>query len=205
MLKIEVSEMKYLFLVSGPQGSGKSTQAEQLAAVNEAPLFESGHKLREMVERNEPGAREVEQYMEKGELVPHHYVDTLFTEFFARNSSSPILVSDGYPRNLPELKIVQRLCSEDNPVVIGVAINLDETTAVERIIARAQTKTDGDRPDDSPEAIRQRLNLYHEETVPVLEELRANHVLLSVDGSGTIEQVTDLMLSLTQSQISDEA
>jgi adenylate kinase len=182
--------MKLLILVSGPQGSGKSTQAERIATRFDAPIFEAGVELREMVKRNEPGSTEIEAFMKRGELVPHHYVDDLFREFCGRNNGSKLIISDGYPRNLPELSIAESLAKSDGRTIVGVNVDLDETTAIERIIARAHSDSDqADRPDTSASAIKERLRLYHEETVPVLNELRARHQLIVIDGKPTIEEV----------------
>lgn len=183
---------KYLILVSGPQGSGKSTQAELVANNFTAPLFEAGVELRAMVDRHDPGSAEIEAFMKRGDLVPHHYVDDLFTEFAARNQGEKVIVSDGYPRNLPELVITERVAAGDGRVVIGVNVDLDETTAIERIISRAKSKGEGheNRPDNAPAAIKERLRLYHEETVPVLDAIKAKHRLFIIDGTPSIEEVS---------------
>lgn len=178
---------KYLVLVSGPQGSGKSTQAELIAKQFNAPIFEAGVELRSLVERSEPGATEVEAYMKRGDLVPHRYVDKLFGEFFTRNFAASVLVSDGYPRNLPELEIAEQLCGEDR-TIIGLNVQLDEATSIERIMARAKSSEES-RPDNAADAIKKRLRLYHEETVPVLERVKSAHQLIVIDGQPSIEVV----------------
>lgn len=183
---------KVLILVSGPQGSGKSTQAELVAERHGAPIFEAGTELRALVERREPGSAEIEAYMKRGDLVPHHYVDDLFTQFFARNVGSPVLVSDGYPRNLPEFLIAEQLCATNGRDIIGVSVDLDETTAIERIIARAQDGSE-QRPDNTPSAIKERLRLYHEETLPVLEQIKNKHRLFVIDGRPSIQAVQNLI------------
>ncbi len=196
---------KVLILVSGPQGSGKSTQAERLAATLNAPIFEAGVELRAMVERNEPGSSEIEAYMKRGELVPHHYVDDLFKAFFSRHDGTPILVSDGYPRNLPELTIAEQLAATGQRQLVGVNVDLDETTAIERIIARAHSKTDqAKRPDTSAPAIKERLRLYHEETVPVLDQVRQRHRLFVIDGKPPIDEVASLITETLAPILTDE-
>jgi adenylate kinase len=198
---------KFLILVSGPQGSGKSTQAELLAEKYGAPLFEAGVELRALVERREPGSAEIEAFMKRGDLVPHHYVDDLFTEFSARNQGEAMLVSDGYPRNLPELTIAERLAGQDGRKIIGVNVDLDETTAIERIISRAKARGEGheDRPDNAPSAIKERLRLYHEETVPVLDQIKANHRLFVVDGTPSISEVSATIAEHVASLVTHDA
>lgn len=198
---------KYLLLVSGPQGSGKSTQAELLAERLRAPLFEAGVELRAMVERREPGSAEIEAFMKRGDLVPHHYVDDLFREFSARNAGERVLVSDGYPRNLPELGITEQIATTGDRAIIGINVDLNETTAIERIISRAKSRGDGheDRPDNAPDAIKERLRLYHEETEPVLAEIGAKHRLFVIDGQPSIEEVAAQINDHIGSIISDAA
>lgn len=198
---------KYLILVSGPQGSGKSTQAELVAEKFSAPLFEAGVELRAMVERREPGSAEIEAYMKRGDLVPHHYVDDLFTEFAARNQGEDVIVSDGYPRNLPELTITEQVASHSDRKIVGVNVDLDETTAIERIISRAKSKGEGheDRPDNAPAAIKERLRLYHEETVPVLDAIKVKHRLFVIDGKPSIEEVSQTIADHLSSILTNAA
>ncbi|QQG50120.1 MAG: nucleoside monophosphate kinase [Candidatus Berkelbacteria bacterium] len=185
--------MKYLVIVSGPQGSGKTTQAEMVAKKFDMALFEAGKQLRAYVAAKKPGSDDIESAMEKGVLVPHHYLNRLFVNFTEENSARAGLVSDGFPRSLEQWGTVQEVIESSGMKVIGVFVNLRQETALERIRKRTETLNGQvvHRADDTEEALKQRFATYHAETIPVLEFIREHHRLLEVDGSGSVEQVSE--------------
>jgi adenylate kinase len=187
---------KYLIVVSGPQGSGKSTQAESIAARYVMPLFEAGVRLRQYVEDKRPGFEEIERYMEKGLLVPHHYLNDLVFDFVRSENCERGLVTDGFPRSLEQWQVIDAVSRELGAKVLGVYISLSEAVALERIKKRVELHNGvaAKRDDDTPDAIKKRLAIYHEETMPVIDYIRGHHQLVEIDGNGTIEEVTDQVI-----------
>lgn len=182
---------KYLIIVSGPQGSGKSTQAEMVAKQFDMALFEAGKQLRAYVAAKLPGFDEIEAAMEKGILVPHHRLNKLFVDFARHHNAKRGLVSDGFPRSLEQWGTVEEAIEQFNLKVVGVFVGLDEKTALQRIEQRTE-EANGKvirRADDTAEALKRRFATYHAETIPVLEFIKAHYQLVEVDGSGTVEEV----------------
>ncbi len=197
LLRRKQGLMKYLIIVSGPQGSGKTTQAENISKKYSMPLFDAGMQLRSFVESQAPGAQEVEKSMNEGILVPHHYVDELFRQFLAANPEAPGYLTDGFPRSLEQWHIIQETIDKLDAKVIGVYIALTEEVAINRITKRVEM-IDGvaeKRGDDTPDAIRRRFQVYHKETVPVLNYIREHHQLIEIDGSPSAEEVKEAVLN----------
>ncbi len=189
---------KYVLLVSGPQGSGKSTQAERVGERYKMPLFEAGVELREFVQTPGPGVQEVKKYMIEGQLVPHHYVNDLFHQFVTRYSNARGVISDGFPRSLEQWHVIEETCEKLGAELIGLNISIDEATSLARIQSRVEVGEDGQpkrRPDDSPAAVRERLDIYHDQTLPVLEVLKQHHQLFVIDGSSDMDSVSQAVFA----------
>lgn len=197
--------MKRVIVVTGPQGSGKSTQAERVAEKYGMTLFEAGVELRKFADGPSEDAREVDLAMTSGELVPHHYVDRLFINYVNDHPSAAGVVTDGFPRSFEQWPILDGVAKKLGAQIIGVHITLSEDEAVNRIknrVERHGSKVEK-RDDDNPEAIKRRLQIYHQETTPVLEFIKKNHRLIEIDGAPSIEKVTSSILTALETIIDD--
>lgn len=191
----------------GPQGAGKGTQSERLAAAHDIEHVTTGGILRankEMeTEHGTPG-----EYMDRGELVPDEVMAAVIEEALDGLEG---YVLDGYPRNLSQAEYLDQVADPDLVLVVSV----DEETSVERLSGRrecpdcgATYHVDFDPPDedgvcdecgatlrrrddDEPDAIRRRLEIYHEETAPVIAHYREETALpvAEVSGEGTPDEV----------------
>jgi|GEM_PF-5278205 len=188
---------KHLLLVSGPQGSGKSTQAERIAERYQLPLFKAGAQLRAYADSDKPGAAELKAALIEGQLAPHHYVDNLFLNFIEINADRNGYITEGYPRSLDNWHIIEKVCTGQDIEVIGINITIPEETTFERISKRVEVKN-GEaqkRADDSPEAIRERLRIYHTQTQPVLDRIKQDHRLFVIDGSPAMDSVSQAIFA----------
>jgi adenylate kinase len=176
-------------LVLGPQGSGKGTQAAVLAAIHGIPHVSTGDMFRAAIaDETELGLR-VKAIIEAGELVP----DELTTELVQQRLSAPDtaggFVLDGYPRNLGQAEALAAWLD-----VVGRSLDavlffdLNDEIATERALGRAAASG---RTDDTPEVIARRLELYHQETEPVVAFYRASGVLVSLHAERSIDEVTE--------------
>jgi adenylate kinase len=176
-------------LVLGPQGSGKGTQAAVLAAIHGIPHVSTGDMFRAAIaDETELGLR-VKAIIEAGELVP----DELTTELVQQRLSAPDtaggFVLDGYPRNLGQAEALAAWLD-----VVGRSLDavlffdLTDEIATERALGRAAASG---RTDDTPEVIARRLELYHQETEPVVAFYRASGVLVSLHAERSIDEVTE--------------
>jgi len=171
-------------LILGPQGSGKGTQAKRIAAGRGGAHVATGDILRTAVADGTELGRQVAPILERGDLVPDELMIDLIRE---RLQSVDAYVLDGFPRTLPQAEALDAMLEEiGKPLDAVILLGVDDEVATERLRVRAVAEG---RADDSPEAIRNRLRLYHELTEPVVERYRGNGRLVAVDGEGTIEGV----------------
>ncbi len=184
----------YIFI--GPPGSGKSTQAKMLVEQRQADYFASGQQLRMSMEKQDTIGKEIKSYQDKGELVPDRLVDSLVTDFFVQEfDKQNDVVFDGYPRNLTELNYLDKIAKQNNLTIIGVNISLPDQIASQRLIERAKSQGFKHRDDDNPEIIKHRLEIYHNQTEPLIRALKEDHQLLTINGQPSIEQVSSQLQS----------
>ncbi len=174
-------------LVLGPQGSGKGTQSTRLASAHGIPHVSTGEMFRAAItEGTELGLR-VEPILATGELVPDDLTVALIRERLAKPDAERGFVLDGFPRNLAQAEALDAMLDEIGRVLDAVLFfELPDEVAVERLLGRAR---DEGRDDDTPEAIARRLEIYHEQTEPVVERYRATGKLVPLHAARSIEQV----------------
>ena len=171
-------------LILGPQGSGKGTQATLIAGSHGVPHVATGEILRSAVaDGSELGLR-VRPILERGDLVP----DDLMVELIrARLAGEDGFVLDGFPRTVPQAEALDAMLDEiGKPLDVVLLLEVSDDVSLARLLGRRAAEG---RTDDAPDAIRNRLRLYHELTEPVVERYRANGTLVGVDGEQPVEDV----------------
>ena len=180
----EVASSLVRILILGPQGSGKGTQAKLIAAAHGVPHVATGEILRSAVaEGTELGLR-VQPVLERGDLVP----DDLMVELIrARLAVEDGFVLDGFPRTVPQAEALDAMLDEiGKPLDVVLLLGVSDDISLARLLDR---RAEEGRTDDAPDAIRNRLRLYHELTEPVVERYREEGRLVAVDGERTVEEV----------------
>lgn len=173
-------------LILGPQGSGKGTQAKRIAAERGVPHVATGDILRDAVARGTELGRRVQPILEQGELVPDELMIELIRDRLATEDG---FVLDGFPRTLPQAEALDAVLAEiGKPLEAVLLLDVRDEVAAERLTGRAAEEG---RTDDTPQAIANRLRLYHELTEPVVERYRLDGRLVSVGGEGTIDAVAE--------------
>ena len=172
-----------LFIL-GPQGSGKTTQAELLAKRFGFALLGAGDALREIAQEDTELGREVRQTVNvEGHLVEPELISEVIRQRVATVPKNKGLIVDGYPRNVAQHALFKKFWPEtgrgDYQVIF---IDLPEEEAIKRLTRRA-------RPDDSPTAIRNRLQSFYSETLPMIREMEADHKVVHIDGAPSIDEV----------------
>lgn len=183
---------RYIIIVSGPQGSGKSTQAERASRRYGMPLFEAGLELRDFAEGDTPEALAVRETINRGQLAPHEIVNNLFRQFVHGATEQAGVISDGFPRSMEQWHVIAEVAEEIQAKILGIYVKLSQDTAVERIANRVEIENGKveKRDDDTPDAIRRRFQIYHTETIPVLNYIRSHHQLIEIDGSPSADDVS---------------
>ncbi len=168
----------------GPPGAGKGTQAQRLAAMLNIPHISTGEILRNAIAQGTSLGQKAQSYVDKGELVPDELLLDLIGDRLNQPDAKNGWILDGFPRNVNQASFLETLLQELNQNCDCINLEVPDEVLLERLLARG-------RKDDSPETIRRRLEIYHHDTAPLIDFYRNRSVLKSVNGSRTMEEVTD--------------
>ena len=186
-----MANLPIVFVVFGPQGSGKSTQVARLAERQGLKVFEAGKALRERAEHDE----KLRQEISVGILVSDEMMRTIVEAFVAENESENGYVFDGYPRDLRQFVGFESLVEQYHWRVAGIFINLTDESAKKRLSTRFEMVNGQKvvRADDTPEIVQKRLNTFKKETLPLKEQFSSHYQLLEIDGEPPVDDVTSLI------------
>lgn len=171
----------------GAPGSGKGTQAARLKDHLQVPHISTGDLLRAEVAAGSKLGLQAKEVMARGDLVSDEILLGMLEDRFSRPDTRNGFILDGYPRNLAQADALDALLARiGQPMDYAVQLEVDNEHIVERLAGRA--KAEG-RADDSPEAVRNRLAVYDEQTAPVVDFYRQHGQLTVVNGVGTLDEV----------------
>lgn len=196
-----------ILAILGPQGSGKGTQAALLVEKFNLHNLDVGAMLREMAKTNP----EIDAIVNKrGELMPDGKVFEIVKEYLTKKNLVDNILFDGYPRSVEQYNYMSSYLMQKARKFDGVIfLTIPDEVAIERLSSRRIHKTTGEiynlitnppesgvnlddleqREDDKPEAIRERLKMYHEQTQPLIEHLKSQGLVIEVDGTKPIDVV----------------
>jgi adenylate kinase len=176
-------------LLLGPQGSGKGTQAKLISKTYGIPQVATGDMARELRGLDSPLGREVKEIYDRGELLPDDLIVRMIRDRLDRGDTIPGFILDGFPRNLAQAEALDALLEElerDLDVVFEFQIGNREVL-MERIAGRA---IEEGRTDDTPDAIRKRLEIYDRDTAPLVEHYRATRTnVVGIHADQPVDQV----------------
>jgi adenylate kinase len=174
-------------LLLGPQGSGKGTQAKRIAAEYGIPHIATGDMLRAAMAAGTPLGLKVKPIYDAGQLVPDEIMIELIRERLDEPDAADGFVLDGFPRTMPQTEALDAMLREiARELTVLFALQVSDEICVARLLKRAEEEG---RVDDTPEAIRTRLDLYHRETEPLIEHYRTQGILVTIHGDGTPNEV----------------
>src|SRR6202162_2635967 len=180
--------MSMRVLMIAPPGAGKGTQGALIAAHFDVRHIATGDLLRDHVVRRTVLGQAVQEYLDRGELVPDQVVLHMVREaLVAAKAAGGGFVLDGIPRTMQQARAVY-LMGRELGMTADVALHLqaDDAELTRRLLARAALEH---RSDDTPDVIAQRLALYHEVTSPIVSWYRDRGILVSVDAMRSAHQV----------------
>lgn len=180
-------------LIMGPQGVGKGTQAKRIAEHYGIPHISTGDIFRYNMKNETPLGLEAKSYTDKGQLVPDELTNKIVKDRLAMDDAKNGWILDGYPRNASQVEALDKMLEElGTPLDKAVALDADRDTLMARIAKRAAEEG---RADDKAEAIAQRLKTYDEQTAPLLDIYKTRGCLVSIDGEGDIEEISQMIFS----------
>jgi adenylate kinase len=174
-------------LLLGPQGSGKGTQAKRIQAEYGIPHIATGEMLRAAIAAETELGRRVKPIVESGRLVPDDLMIELIRERLGADDAQEGFILDGFPRTLPQAEALDEMLADiGRELSIVFGFQLDDEVGIERMLRRAEIEG---RKDDTPEAIAERLRLYHEQTEPLIGHYRAQGNLVGIHAERTVDEV----------------
>jgi adenylate kinase len=210
----------YIVLL-GPPGAGKGTQAQIVSEKLGLAHISSGDIFRENLKNQTDLGKLAEGYMNRGELVPDDVTIAMIRERLSRPDCAKGALLDGFPRTPPQADALEEMLSDFEGKVESVPyIKVQEDTLIERLSGRWTCKAEGhvfhekynppkeqgkcdfdgselyQREDDKAETVKRRIRVYFEQTEPLIEYYRNKGLLVEIDGTLPIEEVTENLLSV---------
>jgi len=204
----------------GPPGAGKGTQAQFLASHLSIPKISTGDIFRDNVSHGTALGRRAQAYMERGDLVPDEVTIAMVTDRLADEDAQAGFLLDGFPRNVPQAETLKKmLLSWDTKLDVVLELVVDDDEVVRRLSGRRTCRRCGriwhmsfdpptvagicddcggelfQRDDDREQTIRHRLEVYQEQTSPLVSFYADEGTLLGLDATGPVDEITERALS----------
>ena len=199
----------------GPPGAGKGTQAVNLASHFAIPHISTGDIFRSNLKEGTPLGLEAKSYMDRGELVPDEVTNKMVKDRLSKDDVKPGFLLDGFPRNVVQADVLKAILEEKkSPIEAALELVVDKNEIINRLSGRRTCKNcqrafhiqyekpakdglcDGcggdlyQREDDKEEVIARRLEVYSEQTAPIIDFYAREGVLISIPAMGAIDDVT---------------
>lgn len=184
-------------LIVGPPGAGKGTQAVKIAEKLNIPAISTGDIFRKNIKEETDLGKEAKSYIDSGNLVPDSVTNRMVRARLAEADTANGFLLDGYPRSVEQAHVLRDMLLDlGTSIDVVLEIQVDEDEVVERMLKRAQEQH---RTDDTEPVMRHRLEVYHQQTLPVATYYVDQDLLEVVDGTGSIDEVTARIFAILDS------
>lgn len=168
----------------GIQGAGKSTQGNLISQELNIPYLSSGHIFREMAKEKTPLGRYVKETLNAGSLIPDDMTIKTINEYLSKDEYTKGYILDGFPRT------VHQAMQFKNGIDCAIFLEVSDKEALWRISGRVS-----DREDETLQALRKRIELFHEHTQPVVQYYESQTKLIRIDGEQSVEEIFKQIIS----------
>ena len=204
----------------GPPGAGKGTQAQFISSNLSIPKISTGDIFRYNVSTGTELGRQAKAFMDKGDLVPDEVTIAMVSSRLQEDDAAVGFLLDGFPRNVPQAETLKKMLAEwDARLDIVLELVVDDDEVVRRLSGRRTCRKCGriwhvvfdpparqgicddcggelfQRDDDQEETIRHRLDVYQQQTRPLIAYYADEGTLLGIDATGPVEEITDRAMS----------
>jgi adenylate kinase len=204
----------------GPPGAGKGTQAQFISSNLSIPKISTGDIFRYNVSTGTELGRQAKSFMDKGDLVPDEVTIAMVSSRLQEDDAAVGFLLDGFPRNVPQAETLKKMLAEwDARLDIVLELVVDDDEVVRRLSGRRTCRKCGriwhvvfdpparqgicddcggdlfQRDDDQEETIRHRLDVYQQQTRPLIAYYADEGTLLGIDATGPVEEITDRAMS----------
>lgn len=174
----------------GPPGAGKGTQAEFLINSFGLDHLSTGDLLRSEIAAGTQLGLEAKSFMEKGELVPDAVVIGMIKSKLENNNATKGFIFDGFPRTVDQAKALDKLLNENGTPISGMlSLEVEKQELIDRLLSRG--KISG-RPDDQDHSvIENRINVYNEKTLPLIQYYKPQGKHFGINGMGSVAEIAE--------------
>lgn len=211
-------------ILLGPPGSGKGTQAKEIIEKHQIPQISTGDLLREAVKNQTELGKKAKEYMDAGKLVPDEVVVGMVKERLQKDDCKNGFILDGFPRTVPQAESLdQTLADVGKKIDKVVSIEVPDSEVVERLSGRRTCENCGtmyhvkfnppqqdgvcdkcggklyQRDDDNESTIKNRLQVYHDQTAPLKDYYSKKGLVKEIEGVGDISKIKEAVLKALES------
>lgn len=174
----------------GPPGSGKGTQAEILVKRHGLIHLSTGEILRQEIAANTELGKQAKVFMDKGELVSDHLVIEMIEVYLAERMDAHGFIFDGFPRTVDQARALDAMLSEhDSPITAMISLEVEQKELMNRLLNRGRMV--GRVDDQNQRVIENRIEVYKQKTLPLIEYYRPQGKYFPIDGIGSIEEISE--------------
>ena len=194
----------------GPPGAGKGTQAVFLAEHYSIPHISTGDIFRANLKAGTPLGQEAKSFMDRGELVPDSVTNAMVKDRLTHDDVANGFLLDGFPRNVVQAEVLRAILAEQkSPLDAVLELNIADSEIIERLSSRLTCRGCGapapataqacaacggelyQREDDKAEVIARRLEVYNEQTAPIISFYRSEGLLITISATGAVAEITE--------------
>lgn len=175
-------------LIVGPQGSGKGTQGVRIAETLSIPVVSTGDIFRANIKEGTELGQKVTAILEAGDLVPDELTSEIVRDRLSQDDAASGFLLDGYPRNTAQVEHLDAFLGEQGAALDAVILlDVPREESIARLSLRA---VEQGRSDDTDEAIAHRLDIYENETAPIISVYETRGIVDRIDGVGSLDEIT---------------